>query len=56
MKIYLLSNASRCQPEYYVNILGNEYFDDIFVSVFYLCRKSAPEIYTRVAHKFGTMV
>ena len=51
--VYLLSNASRRQPEYWVNIPGNEYFDDTFVSAFYLCLKPSAQIYTMALEKFG---
>ncbi len=53
MGIYLLSNASRRQPKYWVNIPGNEYFDDTFISAFYLCLKPSPEIYQMALQKFG---
>jgi putative hydrolase of the HAD superfamily len=51
--IYLLSNASRRQPEYWVNIPGSEYFDDTFVSAFYRCLKPSGEIFRLALEKFG---
>lgn len=51
--IYLLSNASRRQPEYWVNIPGSEYFDDTFVSAFYHCLKPSGEIFRLALEKFG---
>ena len=51
--VYLLSNASRRQPEYWVNIPGNEYFDGTFVSAFHLCLKPSGEIFRRALNTFG---
>ena len=53
LKVYLLSNASRRQPQYWVNIPGNEYFNDTFVSAFYLCLKPSGEIFRKALEKFG---
>ena len=51
--IYLLSNASRRQPKYWVNIPGSEYFDGTFVSAFHLCLKPSGEIFHRALNTFG---
>lgn len=43
--IYLLSNASCRQPEYWDNVPGSAYFDGTVISAFQRCTKPAPEIY-----------
>ena len=53
LKLYLLSNASRRQPEYWGNIPGSALFDGTVVSAFYRCVKPQREIYQVVLEKFG---
>lgn len=53
LKLYLLSNASRRQPEYWENIPGSALFDGTVVSAFYRCVKPQREIYQVVLEKFG---
>lgn len=45
LNLYLLSNASRRQPEYWPLVPGSEYFDGTVISGFLGCLKPAPEIY-----------
>ena len=53
MGIYLLSNASLRQPEYWPSIPGSECFDGTLVSAYELCVKPDVEIYRRALNKFG---
>ena len=50
--IYLLSNASRRQWEYWPRIPGSEYFDGAVVSAFEGCAKPAPRIYRRLLERY----
>ena len=51
--IYLLSNASVRQPEYWPRIPGSEFFEGTFVSAFYRCLKPSTEIFHRALEKFS---
>lgn len=51
--VYLLSNASVRQPEYWKAIPGSEYFDDTLVSAFYGCLKPSKEIFELALNKFS---
>ena len=51
-KIYLLSNASRRQSEYWENVPGHQYFDGTVVSAFVEMVKPDPEIYKHLLEKF----
>lgn len=51
--IYLLSNASRRQHDYWPDIPGYDYFDGEMVSAFELVIKPEPEIYDRFLKKFS---
>lgn len=51
--IYLLSNATLRQPEYFVNIPGNQYFDGKIVSAFHKLLKPQHEIYELLLQKFS---
>ena len=53
LKIYLLSNASRRQPEYWHTIPGSEYFDGTIVSAFIGCLKPTPEIYCHLLNTYN---
>lgn len=50
--IYLLSNASFRQPDYWKRVPGSEYFDGVMVSAFQGCVKPAQEIYGRLLNRF----
>lgn len=52
-KIYLLSNASHRQKEYWKNVPGSELFDGSVVSADYLIMKPQPEIYRLLLDKYG---
>ena len=54
LKLYLLSNASRRQPEYWGNIPGSALFDGTVVSAFYRCVKPQREIYQVVLEKLAS--
>lgn len=51
--IYLLSNASRRQHEYWPRIPGSQYFDGKLVSADEFLLKPQPEIYHRLCEKFS---
>ena len=51
--IYLLSNASHRQKEYWRNVAGNELFDGSVVSCDYHIQKPQPEIYSIILEKYG---
>jgi len=51
--IYLLSNASVRQPEYWPRIPGSEYFDGTCVSAFYRMLKPSREIFRLALEKFS---
>ncbi len=51
--IYLLSNASVRQPEYWPSIPGSEYFDGTCVSAFYKLLKPSKEIFHLALEKFS---
>ena len=51
--VYLLSNASLRQPEYFDRIPGSQYFDGKIVSAFYKLLKPQPEIFRLLTQKFG---
>lgn len=50
--LYLLSNASFRQPEYWHDVPGSELFDGVMISAFEGCTKPSPEIYTRLLKRF----
>jgi len=50
--VYLLSNASIRQPEYWLHIPGSEYFDGTCVSAFYGLLKPSKEIFRLAMEKF----
>ncbi|MGX8706075.1 MAG: HAD family hydrolase [bacterium] len=50
--VYLLSNASRRQPEYWPKIPGSEHFDGGVVSAFERQVKPNPEIYHTLLNRF----
>ena len=52
LRIYLLSNASFRQPEYWPHIPGSELFDGTVISAFEHCVKPSPEIYRRLLERF----
>ena len=51
--LYLLSNATVRQPEYFDRIPGSQYFDGRFVSAFYKQLKPQYEIYETMLREFG---
>lgn len=51
--LYLLSNASRRQPEYWPRVPGHEYFDDVMVSAFEQKTKPHYSIYACAMERFG---
>ena len=51
--VYLLSNASRRQREYWHSVPGSEYFDGTVISALQGCVKPAPEIYEYLLKHFG---
>lgn len=51
--VYLLSNASVRQPEYWPRIPGSEYFDGTCVSAFYRMLKPSEEIFCLALKKFS---
>ncbi len=51
--VYLLSNASVRQPEYWPRIPGSENFDGTFVSAFYRLLKPSKEIFNLALQKFS---
>lgn len=51
--LYLLSNASLRQPEYFDRLPGSQYFDGRFVSAFYQLLKPQYEIYKKMLEEFG---
>lgn len=53
MGVYLLSNASRRQPQYWPTIPGHEYFDGTVVSAFERQVKPGPEIYRILLDRFA---
>lgn len=50
--VYLLSNASFRQPDYWADIPGSEYFDGVMVSAFEGCVKPSAEIFRRLLERF----
>lgn len=52
-KIYLLSNASVRQPEYWARVPAAEFFDDTLISANIHLVKPQPEIYEYAYRKFG---
>lgn len=53
LSVYLLSNASVRQPEYWRSIPGSEYFDGTVVSAFCRCVKPEQRIFQHTLEKFG---
>ena len=53
LRLYLLSNASRRQPDYWPRVPGSSLFDGGIVSAFYRCVKPSPEIYRTALEKFS---
>lgn len=51
--VYLLSNASYRQKEYWNDVPGSEYFDGAMVSAFEGCLKPSAEIFERLFARFG---
>lgn len=51
--IYLLSNATLRQPEYFDRIPGSQYFDGRFVSAFYKLLKPQYAIFSSMLREFG---
>ena len=51
--VYLLSNASVRQPEYWPDIPGSEWFDGAVISALERCVKPMPEIYRRLLDRYG---
>ena len=51
--VYMLSNASRRQPEYCVNIPGNECFDGRVISALERCVKPDPKLYQILLSRYG---
>lgn len=51
--IYLLSNATLRQPEYFDRLPVSQYFDGRFVSAFYRMLKPQYEIYQAMLREFG---
>lgn len=54
--LYLLSNATVRQPEYFDRLPGSEYFDGRLVSAFYKLLKPQREIYETLLREFGLRV
>lgn len=52
LRLYLLSNASFRQPDYWQNVPGNELFDGVMISAFEGCAKPSTEIYLRLLERF----
>lgn len=52
LQLYLLSNASRRQPDYWSRVPGSSLFDGGIVSAFYRCVKPSPDIYRIALEKF----
>ena len=52
-RIYLLSNASLRQPDYWPNIPASRFFDGALVSAFVKLVKPQPEIYRALCDKFS---
>ena len=52
-RLFLLSNASYRQHEYWPEIPGSEYFDDTLISADVKLVKPQPEIYLMALHKFN---
>lgn len=53
LKMYLLSNASVRQPEYWPAIPGSEYFDGTVISGIEKCLKPSEEIYRILLDRYG---
>lgn len=54
-RIFLLSNASRRQHDYWPRIPGSEYFEDTLISADVGLVKPQPEIYDLAVKKFGIL-
>lgn len=52
LRLYLLSNASLRQPEYWPRVPGSRLFDGVLVSAFYRCVKPGEEIFRLALEKF----
>ena len=52
MGVYLLSNASRRQPEYWPDIPGSEHFDGAVISALVRQVKPGPEIYRTLLDRY----
>ncbi|MBP3729211.1 MAG: HAD family phosphatase [Lachnospiraceae bacterium] len=52
-RIFLISNASPRQPEYWLRIPAHRYFDDVLVSFRHGIVKPQPEIYRLAFRQFG---
>ena len=52
MGVYLLSNASRRQPEYWPDIPGSEHFDGAVISALVRQVKPGPEIYRTLLERY----
>lgn len=50
--LYLLSNASFRQPDYWHNVPGSALFDGVMISAFEGCTKPSPEMYIRLLERF----
>lgn len=53
MGVYLLSNASRRQPEYWPDIPGSEHFDGAVISALVRQVKPGPGIYRTLLERYG---
>jgi len=51
--VYLLSNASVRQPEYWPRVPGSEYFDGTVISALCGCMKPGKEIFRLTMERFG---
>ena len=52
-KLFLLSNASFRQPQYWPKIPGSEYFDGTVISAFQHCKKPDHRIYEILIKQYG---
>lgn len=52
-KVYLLSNASINQKNYWSSVPGSEFFDGVLVSSFIKIIKPQPEIYEYLLNKYN---
>ena len=54
-RIYLLSNASIRQPDYWVKLPASKFFDGTMVSAYEHLVKPQPEIYRRLCERFSIL-